>query len=264
MKDVVKRILRSIDSDLHKNVSEFYHDHRSFQLWRPKPIDSHGILDYYSSHKEDIFFIQVGSNDGVAGDPIHEFIKRDGWHGILVEPVEYLFRTLVENYKGMTDLIFENAAISDKDGQKDFYYPRETSDKVPGWYGQIGSFRRDVILKHQTDFPNIEDYIDTERVDTLTFDTLLTRHRVAKVDLINIDTEGYDVEIIRLIDFTKIHPDIVLFENKHLEGKDYRACNARLKKFQYDLFEDGADTIALARSSEIVRKMERTTRKVPH
>src|SRR5215467_4813948 len=35
---------------------------------------------------EPVFFVNIGANDGLAGDPLREFITTRGWRGILVEP----------------------------------------------------------------------------------------------------------------------------------------------------------------------------------
>ena len=31
-------------------------------------------------------FVQIGSNDGIKNDPLHRYIKKNNWKGILVEP----------------------------------------------------------------------------------------------------------------------------------------------------------------------------------
>ena len=48
---------------------------------------------------EPIFFMNIGANDGLAGDPLREFIVTKGWNGILVEPVDYVFQRLVKAYR---------------------------------------------------------------------------------------------------------------------------------------------------------------------
>lgn len=43
-------------------------------------------------------FIQIGANDGLRNDPVREFIIRDRWQGILVEPLPAVFAMLQHNY----------------------------------------------------------------------------------------------------------------------------------------------------------------------
>src|ERR1700692_184685 len=55
------------------------------------------------------FFVNIGANDGVAGDPLVDLIRHNGWcKGIFVEPVSFLFERLRKNYGSSDRFIFEN------------------------------------------------------------------------------------------------------------------------------------------------------------
>lgn len=64
------------------------------------------ILDAYANYKDDIKFVQIGSNSGMHDDPIYKYIRKNGWQGVLVEPVPYLFEELKNNYSGFEDKLF--------------------------------------------------------------------------------------------------------------------------------------------------------------
>ncbi|MBT8114607.1 MAG: hypothetical protein KJP04_04470, partial [Arenicella sp.] len=65
------------------------------------------------SGKTSVFFVQVGSNDGIHGDPLHDIIATNkNWIGIFIEPVGFLFERLVRNYGISKRFIFENKAIA--------------------------------------------------------------------------------------------------------------------------------------------------------
>ena len=68
-----------------------------------------------------VFFLQVGANDGLLDDPIHYFVRSYGWRGILLEPVPGIFKRLKENYRTAKGLTFLNAALSQVDGRAAFY-----------------------------------------------------------------------------------------------------------------------------------------------
>ena len=130
-------------------------------------IDAEGlcrkIISLLAGNRRDFFFIQIGSCDGTKEDMIRSYIKERHWSGILLEPVRYLFERLVRNYAGEKNLIFENAAVSEEDGFRDFYYLKETNDPMPPYYNELGSFLKDNVLKHKDAIPDIEKYILTER-----------------------------------------------------------------------------------------------------
>src|SRR5207245_6466419 len=50
--------------------------------------------------------VQIGSNDGVANDPINESLRARRWSGVLVEPIPYLFERLRANYEGVPAVRF--------------------------------------------------------------------------------------------------------------------------------------------------------------
>ena len=150
-------------------------------------------------NKEDFFFVQIGSHDGISGgnDPLHKYIKKYNWSGILVEPVRYLYKELKKNYEGCENLVFENVAIS-REGETMKFYSIEKHDdqKNPFWYNQLGSFCKDVILSHRKHIPKFDKYFKEEEIETITFDSLIKG--INQIDLLHIDVEGYDLEIIKL------------------------------------------------------------------
>ncbi len=89
---------------------------------------THQIIKDRAISTNDFFFIQIGSNDGQTGDPIHSYIMKYHWKGILIEPIPFLFKRLKKTYENQNGLIFENIAISEKDGNKIFYRIEENHE----------------------------------------------------------------------------------------------------------------------------------------
>lgn len=216
------------------------------------------IIDSYSENNKRIFFIQVGANDGKKNDPIYRYVVRDNWQGILVEPQKYVFKELVNNYKcckAYNNLIFENCAIANERGKKTIYKIGFCSSR---WATGLTSFSKAVVQKH-IDWGYVDkcasiagistpedkqDYIKTEMVNCLTFKDLLIKHKVNKVDIIAIDTEGYDYEIIKMIDLSTLNPSIILFEHRHMKSCDYFTCVRTLITFRYKVLKEQLNTIA--------------------
>src|SRR5690606_37180184 len=77
------------------------------------------LISRFSKNNPELNFIQVGANDGFNHDPIHKFIRRDGWKGVLLEPQKAVFekklKVLHQNSKG---IICINAAMDIVDGEK--------------------------------------------------------------------------------------------------------------------------------------------------
>lgn len=201
------------------------------------------IMHAFAASHKDVYFIQIGAADGISGDPIFGFVKTRRWRGILVEPVPYLFEKLKRNYAGCENLIFENVAISNKEEIKDFWFPKDIPGQ-PDWFYQLGSFSREIILRHSDAIPELDQMIDRIPLECISLANLLSRNGVVKVDLLQVDTEGYDFEIIKQIDFSSCKPKIIVYEHKHLTTLDRSECAAHLQKQGYQLVEENINTIA--------------------
>ncbi len=207
------------------------------------------LLRAFADAYPEAFFVEIGSNDGEQHDHLRPHIRARQWSGIMVEPVPYVFERLRANYGDMPRIALENAAIARQDGRLPFFHlPRVAdpgSEGLPQWYDAIGSFSRDAVLRHAREIPDIERRLVTTEVPTLTFESLLAKHGVGAVDLLLVDTEGYDHEILRSIDFEARQPRLVVYEHYHLPTDERARCRGRLESFGYETMEEGLDTFAL-------------------
>jgi FkbM family methyltransferase len=190
------------------------------------------LNDYLNKKGCDVFFIQIGSNDGILDDILNERILKHNYKGILVEPVPYLFDKLVKNYnQKLNNLIFENVAIGNMNHKLPFYrLDVKNQGGVTFWYEGLGSFKKNVLLKHKNAIPEFDELLVTELIDLITFQDLIQKHQITFINLLHIDTEGYEFEILSSIDFSTIKIDIILFEHKHLSTFELNSIQKKLKK----------------------------------
>lgn len=189
-------------------------------------------------------FVQIGANDGVIGDPIHQVVKTCGWSGVLVEPLPVFFEKLVANYAGVPNLEFENAAIGTTDGTGTIYsVDRRPED--PYWVELLSSFNRDVILSQGEVLADLEHRLIEVEVKTTTLASLVTRHGLNNIDLLHVDAEGYDFEILKQIDFgASWAPSFIIFEREHLDKEAYQQATRMLHKAGYRCVDVWPDTLA--------------------
>lgn len=222
-----------------------------FRYWMyESPIDT--LLFAFSRSRSELFFIEIGANDAVVGDPLCPFFKNPHWRGIMVEPVPYVFERLQQNYGSCDRFILENSAISESNGTRDFFYlDRDQKDaQMPEWYDKIGSFYREAVVKHSHTIPDIEQRVRSMQVNCITFADLLKKHGVEKIDLILIDVEGYDYEMLKLIDVGRYTPGMVIYEETLLSRDDRAAGKQLLKDAGYEVIAAGRDIIGV-QSSEL-------------
>jgi FkbM family methyltransferase len=168
---------------------------------------------------------------------------------VMVEPVPYVFTRLTQNYADLDGVALENAAIADADGHRPFYHLAPVEDYVreglPQWYDGIGSFSRAAVADHVRLIPDIEQRLIETEVPCLTFDSLCAKHAIADLDLLVVDTEGYDHEIIRSVDFTRYRPAVVVYEHYHLPADELERTRDRMHRAGYLTLAEGFDTWCL-------------------
>ena len=79
----------------------------------------------------------------------------------------------------------------------------------------------------------------------MSFDDLFQKHGIQKIDLLQIDTEGFDFEIIKMFDFAKYSPKIINYESVHLEKGDRAECEFFLRNKGYNLYNTQENTCAI-------------------
>lgn len=242
IKYIIKKIL-SPQSGLYQWLKNSYY--RLGASWRPVYItDLDDILRQYAALREsNVFFINIGANDGITEDPIAEYIKKYQWKGIMVEPVSYLFERLKQNYQGFS-IAFENSAIAKQTGKQKFYRTAP-SLALPDYYERMGTLNKHFLLQHGADTPNLKGYIIEEEINCLSFNDLKNKYQFSQAHLILIDTEGQDAEILQSIDLQSLKTEIVIFEHIFLSFSSYKKILLLLKKQGFKVYRVGRDSIGV-------------------
>jgi FkbM family methyltransferase len=220
------------------------------------------LLAAFARAYPEAHFVEIGSNDGEQHDHLRPFILSTGWHGIMVEPVPYVFRRLQKNYEGLGRVTLANVAVASEDGELPFFHLAEADpaerDALPSWYDCIGSFSREAVLGHAEHIPDIASRVREIRVPALSFSSLLARYGLARVDLVLVDTEGHDFEVLRGADLERHRPRLVVYEHYHLSREDRRACRELLARAGYEVVEEGFDTFCLRPEADELTRLFRS------
>lgn len=190
------------------------------------------------------FFLQIGANDGVSADPLHESVLQYALPGLLVEPLPDLFERLRANYANQPSVAFECCAIGRSDGEATIYRVRADA-RLPPWLQLIASFNRDHLLAVGSEVPDLERYVESVEVPCLTLPTLLSKHGIQNLTLLQVDTEGFDCEIVRMALEAGLRPPIINYESCHVSRKDRADCKEQLMAAGYGFIDIGGDTLAV-------------------
>ena len=216
------------------------------------------LLSLYSKKIGSSFtVVQIGANDGITHDPIHKFIKRDHWNGVLLEPQKYVFdRFLTRIYKKHENINVINAALGYEDGEAPIYKIGFSNER---WATGLTTFDKATLekafesghverkcAKDRTKIPtDTSKHIVEEKVKIVSAASLLKDDNISKLDLLMIDTEGFDYEVIKMFEIEKNKPGMIIFEHSHLSESDYNDCTSLLRSNDYQVRKDGANTVAL-------------------
>ena len=220
------------------------------------------MLDLFSRNSATVRFLQIGANDGFFHDPLFKFIKMYRWQGVLLEPQPYVYNNYLKRLHQNTPGVFAvNAALSDTDGEKNIY---KISFSNARWATGLTSFNRQV-LEEAIDSGHVErcanrygeklpanriDFIMEQPVQSITPGTLIRQYHFDVIDWLQIDAEGYDFEIIKLMEIHKTRPRVIAFEHSHLSQADRKACMEHLTTNDYKVREIGENTVAVRKPLE--------------
>jgi len=222
------------------------------------------VLDSILREKGALTLVQIGANVGnTETDQLYSFLSRHcrressvtpKVRALLVEPVRHLFHELLANYAEFKGVVCENVAITEAAGTKPFYRLREGIDLskygLPHFAEELGSFlpeRMDNLWSHDPENLQLREFVKAnivvEPVLCMTLHQLLQKHDIKALDFIIVDTEGYDYQIIRAIDFNRLRPNFINYERIHLNESE-PDCRELLIRQGYCLRDHGQDTLA--------------------
>ncbi len=260
IKTILKKQYRKFIFNLSKNDSFLYRIIYSY-FYFPKKNSLDAFINQFSLDNKGLTVVQIGANDGIFHDPIHKFIRRDHWKGVLLEPQKQVFNEYLQVLHSNTPNIHcINAALDHQNGERHLY---KLSFSEARWATGLASFDRARLeesiasghvarraKKEGIPLPkDKEDYIISEKIESISAASLLEKYKIKTIDFLQIDTEGYDFEIIKM--FLNINsPRIIVYEQYHLSKEDLIAAKTFLNEKGYITKVFGGNTLAILKSEE--------------
>jgi FkbM family methyltransferase len=218
-----------------------------------------GVLAHLASQPT-FSIVQIGAYVGdTDNDPIYAFVHGElanhpGSTVVLVEPISDSFARLQVAYRDL-DVVCVNAAIAERAGEREMYRLASDADPVAeglgDWVHQLSSLREDRMTSLWDSFEQdraVQDFYlrhrTCELVRCTTMHQLLADHSLNGVDLLQMDTEGYDYEILKTIDFGRVRPRFINYERVLLLDEE-EACRKLMRDAGYVLFDWGLDTLCV-------------------
>lgn len=247
---MIKNILKNIAANLGYTVRGTKYTPRHFVQDQNilKITFDHVLTHYLANMKapDKFYFIQIGAFDGFECDPLYKFIIKHSWQGVMLEPQPEAFKKLSELHRERKQIRMVNAAISSQKRRSDFYILE--GEQLPSWARGMASFDKENIIKHRNILPGIENHITHTQIDCVTFEDLFDQFSISHLDLLQIDTEGFDAEVIYMFPFDKLKPGIIHFESKHLPKQPLEKLLDYLTAMNYLIAYDGSEDMLAVKS----------------
>ncbi len=216
---------------------------RKFLGWQKNRFHLASILEKNFPPATPFYFIQAGAWDGTGYDFLYTFVRSRDSTGIVIEPLPDYFEQLKINYSYTHKITAINKAVyHEKRTIGLFRVDPEKTANLPDWAGGIASL--DPVHHKKANIPS--SVIISQQVQADTLKNIVEENYPYKtLHLFQVDVEGYDYEILKQLDFSRINPDIIRFEYINLTGDDVQNAIRLLKQHAYYCFYDDIDVVAI-------------------
>ena len=155
-------------------------------------------------------YMDVGAHHPVANNNTYLFYER-GSRGVLVEPNPALHGLLAQVRPN--DTLLRAGIGPTRQAEADYYIIGGVPD------GQSNTFSKDEatqLVTRSAGRYNIERVI---KVPLLNINDVMREQWNAAPNVLSIDTEGYDLPILRSLDFKRFRPDVIVAETQEILGR---------------------------------------------
>lgn len=237
LKPLIQSSLKSVGYELRR-------------AWQPP---NYKVLDVFAVCMNDLlrktpkpFIFQVGANDGIGADPVRKFIVEHDLPGLLVEPLPPIFALLLKNYEHQTNLRFENCAVTEKDGKISLFSVDHGLINDAQRLSGLSTFSRDQLIKDLINerVASPASRIIETTVPGYTIGTLLKKHDISRIDVLQVDTEGFDWKVVSQVDLDFYKVQLINMEFNRLRPDEMEACLSHLTGRGFSMIQMLGDLVA--------------------
>lgn len=150
-------------------------------------------------------FIEVGATDGYTESNTYYLEKFRGWKGLLIEPIPALYKRCIKERPNLK--VFNCALVAN-----DYRYKT-----VVMKMGYLMSTVKGALKEAEAEHLKRARYFHGTnakeiKVPARTLNSVLEEADVSHIDFLSLDVEGYELSVLRGLDFNKYKPVFMLIE----------------------------------------------------
>lgn len=173
-------------------------------------------LGKYLNYQNGVF-IEVGGNDGYKQSNTYYYERFQGWTGILVEGIPELYQKCVRERPNSK--VFNCALV-----EHNFPEPYVTMKYANPMSLVVGAQK-----SQEAEENHLQKWVEHQKkvrkdsksyeiqVPTRTLTSILDECQVKEIDLFSLDVEGYELNVLKGLDFNKYKPKYMLIEARYKE-----------------------------------------------
>ncbi len=166
--------------------------------------------------KENGFYIELGANDGITYSNTAFFEYEKNWKGILIEPSLIKYQECLKNRPN--NIVLNYACVSN-DYDKEFISGDFNSGSMMSSINGVRLGDRNLVDVKATTLEKILD----------------EHHKDKSIDFLSLDTEGYELNILKGLNLSKYRPRYMLIE---VYNWDYDNIVKYLEESNYKLYSN--------------------------
>lgn len=202
---------------------------------------------------EDVFYIQVGANDGILDDPIQSIAAENRWGGLLVEPHPIYFSELEGNLENRSTTQALNIGIATEEGTMPLFHISENAqERYPKWMKGCASLdyvrmERAIEKAEKETGHNLRAHGDIAQVDVplKRLDQVLEDQGIIHADVIVIDVEGRELNVLNSFDHSTLGAAVMMVECNGPNIRQEAEYVAIMAKGGYQVFRFHDDLVAI-------------------
>ncbi len=187
-------------SDLFEKIhilQNLYIKNKCFLKKKSYSMDGEDIeISNYFNNKKNGFYVDVGAYHPIERNNTM-LLYLNGWEGINIDISDFSIK-LFNHLRPKDNNL--NLAISKKEGSVEMFYQKKLS--------QLSTIKKGHAQK------NFQGSIKTKEISSKTLTSVLnnSKFKEKKIDFLDIDVEGADIDVLESLDFNLYSPELICVE----------------------------------------------------
>lgn len=207
------------------------------------------VVDYLQKSDPNINALIIGAMDGQEFDNLSALYTSENWNVLFVEPVPKMFEKLKSNFTNIKNKKFEQSAVASKDGMVEMVVTDmniiENDEFHPAYKGMSSMLPLRNGLSNLIEQEAVQQISSKTQVNGITINSLLKKHQIKHLDIVQIDIEGHEWMAVSQFDLETLKPGVFVIEHIAVPGEELDLLCKHFVNHGYGIYWEDADLVAI-------------------